>query len=286
MNLKVLFVGKGIITKELYGLLKPIPQYDTWIYRRNSSNEVDPQITDDINQALDNATVIISCVPNDNASKSFWHNQDVVNYLINKQPVCIEMSTLSYNFARELYEYFKEIKCRFIEMPFTGSKKGARTGKLSLFIKSNFVLSAEIESFLDVISTKKYIFHEAGKPTLFKLFYNIWGFCYLYFLSEFGPIIEECFQDESDVIEILKTDGWMSGVCQGKLDNFLNNDYSNTAFPLKHAVKDIDYALDVFSKFKMPVTKRIAEIYHSIMSTKIENSDFSIICGIYREHHE
>jgi len=282
MNLKVLFVGKGIITTELYGLLKPMSQYDPWIYRRNASNEVDFKITHHIKQALDNTAMIISCVPDDNASEFFWKNQDVINYCNNKQPVCIEMSTLSYNYARKLHEYFTEIKCRFVEMPFTGSKQGAHTGKLSLFLKSNFELSTEIKSFLNVISIKKYVFHEEGKPTLFKLFYNIWGFSYLYFLSEFGPIIKECFQNEDNVIEILKTDGWMSGVCRGKLDSFLIDNYSDTSFSLNHAIKDIDYALDIFSKFEMPVTRNIAKMYHLVLNSENGNSDFSTICEIYQ----
>lgn len=279
--MKILFIGKGIITQELYALLKPNLQYNLWIYRRNALNEVDNQITDNLSAALNGTSIIISCVPNDSASKSFWYNKDVKKFLVENHPICIEMSTLSYSFIIELYKYFEAIKCQFVEMPFTGSKAGAHSGHLSLFLHSNSIISTKIESFLDVISIRKYIFHAPGKPTLFKLFYNIWGLSYLYFLSEFGPILKTCFQNESDVIEILKNVGWMSGVCRDKLDNYINNDYSNTSFSLKHAIKDIDYALDILSKFNMPITKEIAKMYHLHVEKINENKDYSIISAIH-----
>jgi len=285
MKTKIVLVGNGIINNALYHNAKFASNcFEMIIYSRNNNNNYS-YVTDNIEIALKNAQIIISCVKDDDAAWSFWNNSIVKEYLENNKITCIEMSTLSYDFMMCLHNhFFIYANVTFIECTFTGSEKGARNGELSLFIYCDENVSETVKMFFSIISKQIYEFNNKSEPTKFKLLYNLWNLSELYMFSEILPIIKAEFNDDQVAKTALKSEGWMANLMNDKLDICLNNNFDNLSFKYDYVIKDYKYALSLFSPSHMPIVKQIKKIYENNNINGWNNKDFTIISSIYDDN--
>lgn len=276
---KVLIIGLGVITQEINNKLQP--KYDVKIY-----SEHEKKLTNrDLIQTVKTSDYIISCFSNCKKATKFWTNKNMIKALNQSKVICIEMGTLDVKSIQEIYKAIKKEEIKFIECPFTGSKRGAETGELTLFLFSNFKLDKSTKNLLQVFSKRIIYFGTQSEPTKFKLIYNAWGFCILYLVAEFFPIFRDSFDDtESEIIfDTLKNVGWMSSVCRDKLDTIKSKDFNQVAFSLENAIKDIDCIQSSIENLNSNIVNEIFDKYREMCNESTNKKDFSII-GAYYDH--
>ncbi|MER6379869.1 NAD(P)-binding domain-containing protein [Streptomyces sp. NPDC001127] len=189
--------------------------------------------------------VILGCFESDERSKEFWNSPQVKHAVCAVGTSCIEMSTLSHQWAIEWHSLIAAMGGTSIESPVTGSRVGASNGTLSAFVYE----SAKDERAVQILNAfvqNRYDFHEPGNPTLFKLVYNAWGAALLHSLTAFVPTLQASLGEDFGVAaEIVRKDGWMSLVCNSKLGRMTAGKFDDPDFALKHMVKDLRYAHEV-----------------------------------------
>ncbi len=276
----VLFLGYGIISKGIMGnIRRKRPDLKIYVYSRHhiSGAESDNLIFfRDVEEIIGTPEVIISCVADDKDSEEAWGQPWLISYIKEYSPYCIEMSTLSYDYILKWHERIIKYGGKSIESPLTGSKSGAESGTLSLFMYNDFRI--ELDEFFSLFSKKKYYFSHKGEPAKFKLLYNMWGGVILYQAAEFLPVIEHEFSDKETVYEILSNDGWMAPVCKSILPRVKDRSYQQVNFRYKHMIKDMAYGQKLFEypldAFDLVLSKYI---YYN---KKSDDLDFSVIAEL------
>jgi 3-hydroxyisobutyrate dehydrogenase-like beta-hydroxyacid dehydrogenase len=263
----VLFIGKGIISTSLTKRLNN----ENWkvdYFRREKEH------LETIN--LSKYDYVVSCLPDAEIASRAW--SDILVSALNSnayRTIFIDISTLTCEAAIKINDAFCREKLTFIEAPFTGSKTGALNGSLVYFACSDSTVPAA-DLFLKCTSSKIYNFSKAGAPTQFKLFYNLWGLTSLGLLGQMLQIMNS-MPHKDLVAEIVTTneDFWMATVAKQKLHQCLSQSYENIHCKLKYAKKDITYALNEFSNYRLDLSRCLLFILEESRKQQYDDLDFT-----------
>lgn len=273
---KICIIGYGVITQNIIKNLLENSEIDINVWSRTRKfSEGRVNCSDDIEKLIVGTDLILSCVPNDEASDQAWHNPVVKEYIIKEPVYCLEMSTLSIKFINEWHRYITEINGHPIESPLTKSRRINSNKSISAFVFSEYY-NSEVATFMNIFCNKIYCFKEKCEPTKFKLIYNTWGAEMLYQLSEMYKVIENEFKNKDMVWDIFSNDGWMSLICKTMISKVHGNDNS-VSFKLKYMKKDVDYSEDIFIGYDSNMYRITKAKYDAFVNDSNENEDFSII---------
>src|SRR5471032_910989 len=123
-------------------------------------------------EAAENAEIIVSMVADDIAARSLWLGENGVLAAAKPGTICIECSTVTVNWVRELAVAAVAKKCELLDAPVTGSKTQATSGELNFLVGGN---SATLEKVRPVLAAmSKAIIHlgPTGSGALTKLINN------------------------------------------------------------------------------------------------------------------
>ena len=276
--MNILIVGLGTITENIIRYIKRNPSSRVTVYSRHApyKDEYDNIV---ISNSLSVCTTykpdfIISCVEDDSRSISVW--EELSSTIDLNSVTCIEMSTLSHKYVLYWHDYIDAAGGIAVEAPFTGSKLGAEEGNLSVFLYYPPEHS-EVVKIFELFSSNIYNFTNKGIPTLFKLIYNAWGAFELYGLGIFINILSDFMSDDfKNAQEIILKDGWMASVASSKLDNIINDDFSNPHFKAKYMYKDLKYFFNSVEQFDSVLDY----IFQEYKKYEDSYSDFSIIAKL------
>ncbi|WP_411565768.1 NAD(P)-binding domain-containing protein [Pseudomonas orientalis] len=270
----ILFVGKGLITTSLAERLSSagwkVDYYSRTETRLNSIN-------------LSKYDYVVSCLPNAEISTHVWSNILAVALASHVlQTVFIELSTLTCEAIKQIGNSFNDERLNFIEAPFTGSKTGSLKGSLIYFAYSQSV-DTQHDPFLNTTSSKVYTFEHISAATQFKLFYNLWGLTALGLLGQMLRLLEALPQNELAATIITSHDDfWMSSIAQQKLNQSLARNHRDIHCKLKYAKKDIKYALDEFSDYKLDLSHCLLSILESDQSIGYDELDFTAMSELFK----
>lgn len=270
----ILFIGKGIITTSLAQSLES----GNWKvdHHRREGKDLDA-----IN--LSKYDYVVSCLPDAEIAGKAW--SDILVSALNskaRKTTFIDISTLTCEATIKINDAFCREKLTFIEAPFTGSKTGALNGSLVYFTFSDMAVP-KTDIFLKCTSSKIYSFNNIGAPTQFKLFYNLWGLTSLGLLGQMLQIMNAIPQKDL-VSEIITSNEefWMGAVAKQKLHQSLSRTYEDIHCKLKYAKKDIKYAMDEFSDYKLDLSRCLLSILEENRPQQYDDLDFTSMCEFFR----
>ena len=276
---KVLLVGAGIMGTNIIKYL--LSDYVVYMYYPKKKNGISEsvKVVHNMNQLPYMLDYIVSFLPDDTAAFSFWTHPKIITLIKRNNSICIEHSTLSVNAIIRLEHLIKDAGGVFIECPVTGGRKGAANGELT-----GFVGIIENDELMNYYIKKYYRFSSIGSATKFKLLYNIWGLCYLYFFSEYVPVLKKEFNeaDRSVAIQALKANGPMAIICTSQLEKILNEQYRDVNFKYSNMLKDMNYARTEFEKYYMPVSDVIVEFCEKFLDDTNKMYDYTIAAEIHK----
>lgn len=274
VSLKILMIGYGTITSALISHIIKLNNVEIVVWTRKRKKDLtDCCLVENVEEALgkNDIDIILSCVPDDTASYEAWNNQYIGKYIKSNHPICVEMSTLSFKYVCTWHEYIEELSGKPVEMPFTGSRKGAKNGNMIVFIFTKYY--EDITYFLKIISCKQYLFKSKGEATKFKLLYNFWGASMLRELSLLYPILKNEFTDFKMVKEIIMNDGWMSLLCKSVIRKAENERVID--FKLKYMHKDVQEFQEIAEKYSFINYDEISKFYLKLVKDLDGEEDFS-----------
>ena len=99
---KVLIIGYGTITKNIIKNITDNSDLEIAVWSRSQDFKEDRlTCSDRINELIGNTDIILSCVPDDQASRAAWTDPTIKNYIAENKIYCMEMSTLSHDYILE-----------------------------------------------------------------------------------------------------------------------------------------------------------------------------------------
>lgn len=116
--------------------------------------------------------IVIECVSDDEASRAVWLGDEGILAGASADAVLITAATLSIAWTDELARLCKTKGFEFLDIPLTGSRKGAETGTLKLLVGGDRSVLDKVRPELDAISDKIYYFGPSGSGMRFKLVLN------------------------------------------------------------------------------------------------------------------
>ena len=193
-------------------------------------------------QAASHADIVISMVADDKASRSVWLGADGALAATARGCLCIESSTVTVGWIRELAGAAAAKGCEFLDAPVTGSRTHAAAGELRFLVGGT---AAALERATPVLSAMgKTITHvgPSGSGTMIKLINNFVCGVQISALAEAVAMIERSGLDRARALEVLTHGAPGSPLVRMIAERMTAADYTPN-FLLKLMAKDLGYAI-------------------------------------------
>jgi 3-hydroxyisobutyrate dehydrogenase len=235
-------------------------------------------------EAAERAEIIISMVADDNAARSLWLGKNGALAGAKPGTICIECSTVTVNWVRELAAAAAQKKCEFLDSPVTGSKNQAAGGELNFLVGGD---SATLEKARPVLAAMgKTITHlgPTGSGAMIKLINNFVCGVQVAALAEALTMIERSGLDHAKALEVLTLGAPGSPIVRTVAARMTAPDFTPN-FMLRLMAKDIGYAIQEGGKLSVGLVtaKAALEDFQKAIAAGLGDKDIAAIVEPFRK---
>ena len=241
-------------------------------------------------EAAAQADFIVSMVADDIAARAMWLGEvragQANGALAAAKPgaICIECSTVTVDWVRELAAAAAAKKCEFLDSPVTGSKTQAASGELNFLVGGD---SATLEIARPVLAAmSKAVVHlgPAGSGALVKLINNFVCGVQIASLAEALAMIERSGLDRVRALEVLTGGAPGSPLVKAVSTRMTTPDFTPN-FLLRLMAKDLGYAIQEGGKLSVElVTARAAlEDFQKAIAAGHGEKDIAAVVESFRK---
>ena len=260
---RIAFLGLGIMGGGMARRLLT-SGFPLTVFNRNAEKSkpfaaAGAQVAGSPREAAAQADFIISMVADDTASRSLWLGEHGALAAARSGAVCIECSTVTVNWVRELAAAAAQKKCEFLDAPVTGSKTQAASGELSFIVGGEAATLDKARPVLAAMS--KAIIHlgPTGSGALLKLINNFVCGVQIAALAEAMAMIERSGLDRAKALEILTNGAPGSPLVKAVSTRMTTPDLTPN-FLLRLMAKDLGYAILEGGKLSVELTTAAAAL--------------------------
>lgn len=235
-------------------------------------------------EAAINADAIIGMVADDNASRSLWFGESGALASAKPGTICIECSTLTLDWIRELSTAAQKHKCELLDAPVTGSKPHAAAGELSFLVGGDSTTLEKVRPVLAAMS--KAIIHlgPTGSGALVKLINNFVCGVQVASLAEALALIERSELDRKKALEVL-TDGAPGSPIVKTVSARMTAPDFTPNFPLRLMAKDLGYAIQEGGQLsvELPTAAAALKEFQRAIDTGCGDKDIAAVVEPFRK---
>jgi 3-hydroxyisobutyrate dehydrogenase len=235
-------------------------------------------------EAAEHAEIIVSMVADDIAARSLWLGDNGALAGAKPGAICIECSTVTVNWVRELAAAAAQKKCEFLDSPVTGSKTQAASGELNFLVGGD---STTLEKARPVLAAMgKTITHlgPTGSGALIKLINNFVCGVQVASLAEALAMIERSGLDRAKALEILTLGAPGSPLVRTVAGRMTAPDFTPN-FLLRLMAKDLGYAIQEGGKLSVELVtgKAALEDFQKAIAAGLGEKDIAAIVEPFRK---
>jgi 3-hydroxyisobutyrate dehydrogenase len=165
-----------------------------------------------------------------------------------------DLSTNSPTLMRRLHATFKEKGLYVLDAPVSGGPKGAKSGKLALWVGGEKDVYDRFKPVLDAIGDQPYYVGPIGAGSIAKLVHNCAGYAVQTALAEVFTMGVKAGVDALTLWKAVRQGaGGRRRTFDGLADQFLPNSFDPPAFALKLAHKDVTLATTLAKEVGVPM---------------------------------
>jgi 3-hydroxyisobutyrate dehydrogenase len=170
-----------------------------------------------------------------------------------------DLSTNSPTMVRKIHAAFAERDVYMLDSPVSGGPRGARSGKLALWVGGDEQIFNRHKAVLDAMGDKARYVGPIGAGSVAKLVHNGAGYCIQTALAEMFTVGVKAGVEPLALWEAVR-DGATGRrrTFDGLIDQFLPGKYEPAAFALRLAHKDVTLATQLGRDFNVPM--RVANL--------------------------
>ena len=230
-----------------------------------------------------NCQVVMACVTNDEAQQEVMFGPDGALAGVHAGSVIIDLSTVSPDASRRLFQAAKEQGVSMIDAAVSGSVPQVDQGSLVIFVGGEHQTYQQCKPILDVLGHNSFFMGASGMGTTMKLVVNTLLGLGMQALAEAIALGEKAGVEKGLLLDVLGQTAVLTPGQKSKLDNVKREQYpTNFALSLMH--KDfslvLSQAYDV--SVSMPATAAAQQMYAAAMA-KGMGEDFSIMIKFMEE---
>jgi 3-hydroxyisobutyrate dehydrogenase len=269
-NTKVAILGLGTMgTGMATNLLKA--GFQLAVYNRTAAKaqplaELGARVASTPSGAVQGATVVISMLADDQASRDAWTGKDGALNSVESGAILVEASTVSPTWITELAALAKQHGAELLDAPVTGSKAQAEGAQLAFLVGGS---DAALETATPVLKAmSKEIVHlgPVGSGARMKLINNFLCGVQIASLAEGLTWIERSGLDREKALTVLKNGAPGSPLLSAISARMVKQDYA-VNFLLKLMTKDLLYAHQEAGNFNVDL--KTAETARTLFETAI-----------------
>jgi 3-hydroxyisobutyrate dehydrogenase-like beta-hydroxyacid dehydrogenase len=230
-----------------------------------------------------NCQVVLVCVTNDEAQHDVMFGPEGALAGTHAGSVIIDLSTVSPDASRRLYQAAKEQGVSMIDAAVSGSVPQVDQGSLVIFVGGEHQTFERCKPILDVLGKNSFYMGASGMGTTMKLVVNTLLGLGMQALAEAIALGEKAGIEKGLLLDVLGQTAVLTPGQKSKLENVRREQYpTNFALSLMH--KDfslvLSQAYDV--SVSMPATAAAQQIYTAAMAKGMD-ADFSIMIQFMEE---
>lgn len=201
-------------------------------------------------EAASQADIIISMVADDNASRTLWLGAN--GALSNAAPhtICIECSTVTVGWVRELAAAARKRNCDLLDAPVTGSKTHAASGELNFLVGGENTTLEKVRPVLAAMGKAIIPLGPLGSGALLKLINNFVCGVQVASFAEAMVMIERGGLDSTKAFEVIVNGAPGSPLVKTVSARMTAGDFTPN-FLLQLMVKDLAYAIQEAGKMSV-----------------------------------
>jgi 3-hydroxyisobutyrate dehydrogenase len=218
-------------------------------------------------EAVTGASVIVSMLADDAASREVWLGKDGALSAIKKGAILIESSTVSPEWIAEFANVAEQHGADLLDAPVTGSRVQAEAGQLSFLVGGKDTTLTVATPVLQAMSKEITHLGPVGSGAKMKLINNFLCGVQVASLAEGLTWIERSGLDRDKALSILKTGAPGSPLLAAISARMANQMYT-VNFLLKLMTKDLLYAQNEAAQCNVDL--KTAEVARSLFETAME----------------
>jgi len=251
---RIAFLGLGIMgsgmARRLLANGFPLTVFNRNVEKSKPFAAQGAQIARSPREAAAQAKVIISMLADDNASRTLWFGGTGAITGATIGTVCVECSTVTVNWVRELSSVAGVRGCELLDAPVTGSKTQAAAGELNFLVGGSAATLEKVRPVLAAMSKTITPIGPSGSGALLKLINNFLCGVQVASLAEALAMIERSGLDRTKALEILTGGAPGSPLVKTIAGRMTAPDFTPN-FLLRLMAKDLGYAVDEGGKLSI-----------------------------------
>ena len=226
-------------------------------------------------EAASDAEVIITMFSDDNAARSVWLGENGALAAAARGAVCIECSTVTVEWVRELAAAAITKECEFLDAPVTGSKLQAAAGELNFLVGGDPATLEKVRPVLAAMSKSIVSLGPIGSGALLKLINNFICGVQVVALAEGIAMIERSGLDRDKAVDVLANGAPGSPLVKALSMRMTIPDYTPN-FRLSLMAKDLAYAIHESEKLSFELATAGAALKSFEQAVESGNGDRDI----------
>ncbi len=281
----------GLIGTGLMG--KPIAQklieakYELNVYNRTKSKtdelaKLGAKAYSNVLDFAKNTDTIILMLSNYNAIDEVLFDSNIGNF---ENKTIIQMSTIAPIESIELNSRITRLRGEYFEAPVLGSIPQIISGELIVLVGSTEKQFSKWENMFKAFSKRILHIGEIGQAAAIKLALNQLIISETVAFSMSLGFVRENNLNVNTFMEILRSSALYAPTFDKKLPNYLNRNFDDPNFPVKHLLKDLDLMLNSFAEKEINTDslKSIRKILVDSLQKGNADKDYS---ALYNSIHQ
>jgi len=230
-------------------------------------------------EVVSSTTVTFSMLSTPVAAREIFYGSSGILKGVREGTSIVDCATLEPEDMKEFYSKVCEKGGLFLEAPVSGSKGPAESGQLVFLAAGDKAVFDQVNSELSLMGKASFFLGEIGNGTKMKLVVNMIMGTMLMSLAEGMHLANSSGLNQSELLDILDLGAMSNPMFKLKGPSMLNRKYP-TAFPLKHAQKDMKFALQLAENLgefnKLQVSSSANKLYEKAIEG-FADSDFAAV---------
>jgi len=165
-----------------------------------------------------------------------------------------DLSTNSPTLIRQIHDVFAKMGAHVLDAPVSGGPRGARTGRLAIWVGGDRAIYDRYKPVLDAIGDKPYYVGPIGAGAIAKLVHNCTGYILQTALAETFSMGIKAGVDPLVLWQAVRHGALgRRQTFDGLTEHFLPGRYDPPDFALRLAHKDVSLAVEVGREFSVPM---------------------------------
>ncbi|RJP57182.1 MAG: NAD(P)-dependent oxidoreductase [Ignavibacteriales bacterium] len=272
-------IGAGLMGKPMAIKIKQA-RFNIAIYNRTKEKAKDLQNEgiysfNSVKELIEATDVILLVVSDYNAITNVLFTED----LSFENKTIIQMSTISPNESILLQNRINKLKGHYFEAPVLGSTPQIDERKLIVLIGGQEEDEKKYSKLFSSFSNKIVFIGEVGKASAIKLALNQLIASETAAFSMSLGYLRERNVDVEKFMDILRGSALYAPTFDKKLPNYMQRDFSNPNFPLKHLLKDVRLMISQFNEggINTLLLEGVEKVIRKGLDQKLSEKDYSSI---------